>query len=293
MPTAERGLTAIAIKRGGELLLFDCGEGTQRQMVHAGLSIMKIDSVFITHFHGDHFLGLPGLVQTMSLMDRERELKIYGPSSTEEKVRTLLQIPHFTLKFDVKIHDIDPGDEIRRDGHRIKTCETNHATHPGIAYALAEDERPGKFYPERAKELGIEPGPNFSRLQNGESIKLSDGSVVKPEQVMGPPRPGRKVVYADDTRPSRQIIQISKGADLLIHDGTFAGGLQETASEAGHSTVEEAAEIAKEAEVGRLVLTHVSPRHTDPSKLERQARKIFSNVSVAHDLMELEIKLKE
>ncbi|KXB02324.1 hypothetical protein AKJ45_00090 [candidate division MSBL1 archaeon SCGC-AAA261F19] len=291
MPTAERGLAAVAIKRHGELLLFDCGEGTQRQMVRAGLSIMKIDSVFITHFHGDHFLGVPGLVQTMSLLDREKELEIYGPEGIEEKIETLLRIPHFTLKFGVKIHDIDPDEEIRRSGYRIKTCKTDHAS-PGIAYALIEDERPGKFYPKKAKGFGIEPGPSYSRLQNGECIKLPDGKVVKPEQVMGPPRPGRKIVYADDTRPSKQIVQISQGADLLIHDGTFAGELQEIAAEAGHSTVEEAAKIAKEAGVRQLVLTHISPRHTNSSKLEKQAQGIFPDTVIAHDLMELEVKPK-
>lgn len=292
MPTEERGLTSIALRREGELLLFDAGEGTQRQMTQTEISPMKVDAIFVTHFHGDHFLGIPGLVQTMSLMDRERNLEFYGPPGTEEKISSLLQIPAYTLNFEIEVRDLSPGDEIRREGCRIEAAETDHST-PGIAYGLIEDQRPGKFYPEKAKELGLEPGPEYSRLQKGESIELSDGRVVEPDQVMGPPRPGRKVVYADDTRPSQEIVELAEDADVLIHDGTFAADLEDEAREGGHSTVQDAAEIAKEAEAEELFLTHASPRYSDLSELEEQAQEIFPNSTFAEDLMEVEVELKE
>ena len=291
MPTAERGLAAIALRREGELLLFDCGEGTQRQMVRAGISPLKLDAIFLTHFHGDHFLGLPGLVQTMSLMDRERKLEIYGPRGTETRVGALLRIPLYTLKFEVELRDLEPGQELRRRGYSIYTCELDHNV-PGIAYALVEDERPGKFNPEKAQKLGVEPGPAFSELQAGKEVEVPGGKVVKPEQVMGPPRPGRKVVYADDTRPSGPIIELAKGADVLIHDCTLSDDLEEKALESGHSTPKLAAEVAKRAGVRKLVLVHVSPRYSNASELLEQAKKVFPNSVIAHDLMELEIKLR-
>ncbi len=292
MPTAERGLAAIAIKRGGELLLFDCGEGTQRQMVRAGISPLKLDAVFLTHFHGDHFLGLPGLVQTMSLMDRERKLEIYGPSGTETRVGALLRIPLYTLRFEVDVQELKPGQELRRRGYSIRTCELDHNV-PGIAYALIEDQRPGRFDPEKAQELGVKPGPDFSRLQAGEEVKVSGGKVVKPEQVMGPPRLGRKIVYADDTRPSERVVELARDADVLIHDCTLSDDLEERALESGHSTPKLAAEIAKKASVRKLILVHMSPRYPNTSELLGQAKKVFSNSIVAHDLMELEVKLRE
>lgn len=291
-PTKERNPTSIAVRRQGEMLLFDCSEGTQRQMTHTKISPMKVGSIFLTHFHGDHFLGIPGLVQTMSLMDREEELEIFGPPRTEEKISKLLEIPVFGLKFDIKILDISPGESVRRDGYKIKTAETDHSA-PGIAYGIVEDRRPGKFHPEKAQELGLEPGPLYSRLQQGEEIELSDGTVVEPSQVMGPPRSGRKIVYSGDTRPSEEIVKLAEDADLLIHDGTFSSDLEDEADVGGHSTVEEAAEVAKRAGVQKLVLTHVSPRHTDLSKLEEEAKEIFPNSVFAEDFMELEIELED
>ncbi len=290
-PTKERNPTSIAVRRQGEVLLFDCAEGTQRQMTHTNISPMKVGTIFLTHFHGDHFLGIPGLVQTMSLMDREEELEIFGPPGTEEKISKLLEIPVFGLKFDIKIQDIPLGETVRRSGYEIKTAEIDHSA-PGIAYAIVEDERPGKFYPEKAKELGLQPGPDYSRLQQGEEIELPDGSIVKPSQVMGPPRPGRKIVYSGDTRPSEDIVKLAEDADLLIHDGTFSAELEDEADKGGHSTVKEAAEIAKKASVERLVLTHVSPRHTDISKLEEEAEEVFPNSVFAEDFLELEVELK-
>ncbi|MDI6884686.1 MAG: ribonuclease Z [Hadesarchaea archaeon] len=291
IPTPQRGLPAIALKRDRELLLFDCAEGTQRQMALAGLSPMRIRAIFITHLHGDHFLGLAGLVQTLSLMDRKERLDVYCPAGMKGRIESYLGIPYFTLTFEVKVHEFKPGDELRHEDHRIKTCEVDHPV-PALAYALIEDPRPGEFYPEKAIELGVKPGPDFSHLKAGQSVKLRDGRVVKPEQVMGSSRPGRKVVYAGDTRPCESIVELARDADVLIHDCTLADELADKAAETAHSTPSEAAEIAKQANVKQLVLIHVSPRYEDDSILLKQAKQVFQNVVVAKDLMEIEVKLQ-
>jgi ribonuclease Z len=291
IPTPQRGLPAIALKRDRELLLFDCAEGAQRQMALAGLSPMKVKAIFITHLHGDHFLGLAGLVQTLSLMDRKERLDVYCPEGMKGRIESYLGIPFFTLTFEVKVHELKSGDELKCEGYCIKTSEVDHPV-PALAYALIEDERPGEFYPEKAIELGVKPGPDFSRLKAGQSVKLRDGRVVKPEQVVGPSRPGRKVVYAGDTRPCESVVELARGADVLIHDCTLADELAERAAETGHSTPAEAAEIAKQANVKQLVLIHVSPRYEDDSILLKQAKQIFQNVVVAKDLMEIEVKLQ-
>lgn len=293
IPTIKRGLPAIALKRDRELLLFDCAEATQRQMAHAHLSPMRLDAIFITHLHGDHFLGLAGLVQTMSLMGRTRPLEVYCPMGERERLEAYLQIPHYTLTFDVEVRELEPGAEVRRKGYRILTSDVDHPV-PALAYALVEDERPGRFNPEKARELGVEPGPDFSRLKAGRPIKLRDGRTVKPEQVVGPPRPGRKVVYVGDTRPSEHIIELTNGADVLIHDSTLADELAEKAADSSHSTPSEAAEVAKCAGAKQLVLIHISPRYEeDDSALLEQAKRIFPNTVVARDLMELEIPLQK
>ena len=292
IPTPKRGLPAIALKRERELMLFDAAEGAQRQMTLAKLSPLKLDTIFITHLHGDHFLGLAGLVQTMSLQDRTKKLEVFCPRGESERVENYLRIPHYTLTFEVEVHELKPGDELRREGYSILTSEVDHSV-PSIAYALVEDERPGKFYPEKAIALGVKPGPDFSSLKKGESIKLRDGSVVKPEQVMGPTRPGRKIVYAGDTRPCDHVVELSRDADVLIHDCTLDDELADKAAESAHSTPSEAAEVAKRAKVKQLVLLHVSPRYKSEAVLLKQAKKVFPNTIVARDLMELEVKLKE
>ncbi|MDI6643342.1 MAG: ribonuclease Z [Candidatus Hodarchaeaceae archaeon] len=293
IPTVKRGLPAIALKRGRELLLFDVAEGTQRQMALAHLSPMKLDAIFITHLHGDHFLGLAGLAQTLSLMNRTRPLEIYCPAGERERIESYLRVPIYTLTFDIQVRELRPGDDLRREGYRILTSDVDHPV-PSLAYALVEDERPGHLDPGRAAALGIEPGPDFSRLKAGQSVKLRDGRVVRPEDVIGPPRPGRKIVYAGDTRPSEHIIELARDADVLIHDCTLADELAEKAAESAHSTPSEAAEVAKQANVRQLVLIHVSPRYEDDdSVLLEQAKKIFPNTVMARDLMELEVTLQE
>ncbi|MDH5780874.1 MAG: ribonuclease Z, partial [Candidatus Bathyarchaeota archaeon] len=221
IPTLQRGLPAIAIRRKGELILFDCGEGTQRQMIQAGVGFHRKTKVFITHMHGDHMLGLPGLFQTMSLLDRERKLEIYGPPGIKVFVEAIRQTVQFTLIFPIEVSEIiTAGLVCEEKEYEVHACWADHVI-PGLAYALVEKSRPGRFYPEKAKALGVPEGPLWSRLQRGSAVKLPSRGVVKPEDVMGPLRPARKIAYTGDTRPSRSLVKLAETADLLIHDATF------------------------------------------------------------------------
>ena len=291
-PTVKRNVSAIAIKRGGEILLFDCGEGTQRQIQRSSLSYMQIKSIFITHFHGDHFLGLPGLIQTMQLNDRKESLAIYGPKGTSRIVETIKNLGYFKPAYEITGHDVDEGDEIRFEGYSVKPFRVRHNV-PALGYVLEEDMRPGRFNKKRALELGIPEGPLFGKLQRGESIKLRDGRVITPDMVLGPPRPGRKIVYSGDTRPCENVTKFAENADLLIHDSTFLSDLEDVATEYGHSTARQAAEIARKAKVKKLVLTHISPRYMRDSDIEREAKEIFENSMVAKDFMKLEVRLQK
>lgn len=291
-PTVKRNVSAIAVKRGGEILLFDCGEGTQRQIQRSGLSYMQIKSIFISHFHGDHFLGLPGLIQTMQLNDRKEPLTIYGPKGISRIVEIVKNLGYFRPSYEIVGKDVDEGDEIRFDGYSVRPFRVEHNV-PALGYVLEEDMRPGKFNKKKALELGIPEGPLFGRLQRGESIKLKDGRVITPDMVLGPPRPGRKVVYTGDTKPCNKVVEFARNADLLIHDATFLSDLEDVAIEYGHSTARQAAEIAKEANVDRLVLTHISPRYFDDRAIEEEAKNIFENSIVARDFLKLEVKLRK
>jgi ribonuclease Z len=292
VPTKARGMPSIAIQREGDLILLDAGEGTQRQMISARLSPLRVSSIFITHLHGDHFLGLAGLVQTMSLFSREAPLTIYCPRGERERLMAHIFSPRYNLTFDLCVRELSDGEEVRMSGYRVVAREADHNV-PSLAYAMVEDDRPGKLDPERASALGIRPGPDFSRLKAGESIRLPDGRVINPEEVVGPPRRGRKVVYTGDTRPSERLLPLAKGADVLIHDCTLADELADRARESYHSTPSEAADFARRAGVRLLVLFHISPRHEDASQLLEQARKIFPNTVIAEDLREVEVPYPE
>jgi len=291
-PTVKRNVTSIAIKRGGEIILMDCGEGTQRQIQRSGLSYMQIKSIFISHFHGDHFLGLPGLIQTMQLNDREEPLRIYGPRGTEEIVEELKNLGHFKPSYEIEGIDLDEGDEVRFDGYSVKPFRVKHNV-PTLGFVLEEDQRPGRFNKSKALELGIPEGPLFGKLQRGESVRLKDGRIITPDMVLGPPRPGRKIVYSGDTRPCDKVIEYAKDADILIHDSTFLSDLEDLAREYAHSTARQAAEIASKANVDKLILTHISPRYVDDKEFEREAREIFDNSLVARDFMKIEVRLKK
>jgi len=291
IPTSQRSLPAIVIQRKDELIFFDCGEGVQRQMIKAGVGFHRKTKIFITHMHGDHVLGLPGLFQTMSLLDRKRKLEIYGPTGIEAFVEAIKQTVQFTFTFPIEVFEIkSAGTVCEEKEYEVHTIWADHGV-PSLAYALVEKPRPGKFYPDRAKSLGVQEGPMWSKLQHGLTLKLSNGRIVKPEEVMGPPRPGRKIAYTGDTKPSKGLTQFAENADLLIHDATFDDELLERAREDGHSTPSQAAETAREARAKWLVLTHISARYKDTSPLLEQARKVFSRVDVAEDFMKIDFPL--
>ena len=293
IPTPQRSLPAIAVRRKGELILFDCGEGTQRQMMHAGVGFHRKTKVFITHMHGDHVLGLPGLFQTMSLLDRKRKLEIYGPPGIEAFVEAVRRTVQFNLTFPIEVSEIrDAGLACEEKEYEVHATWADHII-PGLAYALVEKPRPGRFYPEKAKALGVPEGPLWSRLQRNSVVELPSGRVVKPREVMGPPRPGRKIVYTGDTRPSKSLVKLAENADLLIHDATFDDELSEKACEDGHSTASQAAETAKKAGAKRLVLVHVSARYREPHLLLEQARKTFPHVDAAKDFMKIDLPLSD
>jgi ribonuclease Z len=288
-PTIGRNLSGLAVRREGELLLFDCGEGTQRQMIRFGTGF-DLAAIFFTHFHADHYLGAIGFLRTLSMQGREAPLDLYGP----RPARRILDVMLFTgtdrLSFDVRIHELVPGETFRRDGAVVRSFPTEHRI-PSAGYALVEDERPGRFHPERALALGVPPGPLFGRLQRGEPVTVGE-RVVRPDEVVEPPRRGRRLVVTGDTRPCAATVEAARGADLLVHDSTFGDAEQARADETMHSTAREAARVAREAGCARLVLTHLSTRYDhEPETLAAQARQEFPAVSVAHDGLVLEVPL--
>ncbi len=271
----------MALRYFNETLLFDCGEGTQRQLIRSGTSYMKINNIFITHYHGDHFLGLPGLLQTMTLSERSEPLHLYGPRGIKEITDAILEICRSGLSFDVIPKEIKTGPLLSTDIYRVDAVQVDHSAR---TYGLVFEEVKGReFQLERALALGLKPGPIFSRLKRGEEVEV-EGRVIRPDQVLGPAKKCKKVVYTSDTRPCQSIIKASKDA-FLIHDSTYDDSLREQAVEATHSTCVEAAEVAKKGGAKRLYLTHLSPRYKDPSILLEQARKVFSDTEVARDFL--------
>lgn len=291
-PTVKRNVTSIALKRGSEVLLFDCGEGTQRQFQKSKLSHMQISKIFITHFHGDHFLGLPGLIQTMQLNDRDKPLHVYGPNDMKKLLQQLLSLGYFKPGYKIVSHEVVDGDILDFDDYVVNVLRVKHGI-PAVAYCLEEKIRPGKFDKPKALKLGVPEGPLFSRLQRGKTITLKDGREITPDMVLGSPRKGRKIVISGDTKPCDKMVEFSKDADVLIHDATFDSSLENIAGEYGHATAFQAAEIAKKADVDKLFLTHISPRYLDKSVLEDDARKAFKNSFVATDFQDIEVKLKK
>ena len=291
LPTRNRNPSAIMVNREGELLLFDCGEGTQQQMMRARTGMMSLSSIFVSHFHADHFLGIPGLIQTMSFMGRTEPLLIYGPEGTREFTELFKAFGFFNFKYEIYGIQLKPGDILERNGYVIRALKTEHSI-PSLGYALIENPRPGRFNREKAVELGIPPGPLFAELQKGNSLEV-DGKLVKPEDVMGPMRPGRTVVYSGDTRPCESILEASRNADLLIHDCSFSDEMADWAEESGHSTAGEVAALAKEARVRKLILTHISSRYTDDvDPILNDSKKILENAIEAEDLMEIEVPFR-
>jgi ribonuclease Z len=283
IPTQSRALPSIALKWGGDLLLFDCGEGTQRQMLIAGVGFAKTMRIFFSHMHGDHVLGLPGLLMTMGLMGRREALSLYGPPGLSKFIESILPSIRQGLAFDVIISEIEGAGEVCRG--RDYAVRTESAEHNGKsqAYAFVEDTRRGRFDAEKALSMGIEEGTERSDIIAGRELKLGDGTIVRPSDLIGPPKPGVKVVYTGDTRYCERIVGLSECADILIHDSTFDESLSGDAAETYHSTCVDAARVAYEAKVKKLLLFHISARYQDPSMLIEQAKKRFPAVEIAED----------
>lgn len=287
-PTVTRNVSSIAVQREGRLFLFDCGEGTQRQMMRFGVGFSVTD-IFVTHLHADHYLGLTGLLRTMSLQGRVDDLAVWGPPGSYEVLDTVITLGGERLTFPTHLRELPAGESLVLDGYRIAAYEADH-TREAVGYALIEEARPGRFDVRTAKRLGVPEGPLFGMLHNGEPVELPDGRVIRPDEVVGPPRPGRKVVYTGDTRPSSATIEVARGVDLLVHEATFDEEERDRARDTAHSTARQAAEVAAAAGVRRLILTHLSARYSEhPRRLLAEARQVFPECVVAKDGLSVEI----
>ena len=284
IPTARRGLPALLVRRGADRILFDCGEGTQRQLV-SSVGLTELTEVFLTHFHADHWLGLPGMLKTFDVRGRERPLTIYGPP----RLGTLLPLALRAagrVRFELNLVELAAGDVLERDGYRIAPVDVAHRV-PALGYVLFEDERPGEFDPAAAVRLGLKPGPEFGRVQRGETIRG-----VGPDHVLGPSRRGRKLVISGDTMPCEALRIAAHEADVLVHEATFAEQERERAAQTGHSTAAQAATVARNAKVLMLALTHVSTRHPI-GLLREEARAIFAQAVLPRDFDTIEIPFPE
>lgn len=291
-PTVERNVSSVALVREGETLLFDCGEGTQRQMMRHGASFALAD-IFFTHFHADHVIGVIGLLRTLALQGRTEPMRLWGPTGAERMLRRAVTFGFDRIAFPVEINEFEPGARIPRDGYEIVAYPVSHGPARAVGYAVVEEERKGRFDPEEARRLGVPEGPLWGQLHRGATVTLPDGTTVSPETIVGAPRPGRRVVITGDTRPCDTTIEMAQGADLLVHEATFGEDEAERARETGHSTAREAAEVAKAAGVRGLVLTHFSARYSrDPSELEREAKAVFREVVIAKDGLELDVPFR-
>ena len=289
IPTSQRAHSAIALRYEGEVILWDCGEGVQRQLIKSGISYMRISRVFITHLHGDHFLGLPGLIQTMSFSGREAPLEIYGPPGIKKLVQRMLKLGYFDLSFEIEVAELRAGFRLEKEKYVISALPVEHGL---PAFALVFEEKKGRrFMREKAEALGIPPGPLYKKLQRGEKVEFGC-RVISPEEVLGEQKKGFRVVYSGDTRPTQGVELACRDA-LLIHDSTFDHELLDNAKERLHSTCVEAALLAKRGGALMLYLTHISPRYKNVKILKKQAREVFPESYVAEDFASVDMqKLK-
>ena len=288
VPSARRSTASLLVARGGERLLFDCGEGTQRQMQRS-LGLVQVDEIYFTHFHADHFLGLPGLLKTYDLTERERPLTIYGPRGLRDLIQSLGRVIG-RVGYKLDLVELEPGEAVHRDGAEMRAFPVEHSVR-AHGYALVEEERPGRFDPEAAKRLGVEEGPAFAALQRGETVEGSAGP-VRPGDVMGESRAGRTVVITGDTAPCHATVEAARGAELLVHDASFAEEEAQRAADTGHSTVGQAAAVAREAEAKMLALVHISSRYHVGKVLE-EAREVFKPSVAPKDFDLIEIPFPE
>jgi ribonuclease Z len=288
MPTVQRAPAGLLIRRGGDRLLFDCGEGTQRQLLRS-VGLPDVERVFLTHFHADHVLGLPGMMKTFALRGREVPLHIYGPRGLTAMMSDLRRI-YGKLSYEVELVELGAGGAVELDGCRVGAYKTVHGTE-SLGYALVEDDRPGRFDADRARALGVEEGPQFGVLQRGSAVQAGERT-VEPGDVLGQPRPGRKVVISGDTMPCEATALVAAGAELLVHESTFLDEEEERAAQTGHSTARQAAAIGRDADVGMLALTHLSPRYFAPA-VEEEARSVFERAVVPRDFDVVEVPYRE
>jgi ribonuclease Z len=285
VPSPQRGLPAVLIRRGGDRILFDCGEGTQRQLVRS-VGLTDVDSVFITHFHADHWLGLPGMLKSFALRERDQPLRVYGPRGLKELMGAM-RIVYGRMPYELSFIELQPAETVERDGYAITAIPVRHRGDACFGYALVEQPRPGHLDARLAEELGVMPGPDFGRLQRGETI-----NGVAPEQVMGSMREGRKIVLSGDTAPSEALAIAAHQADLLVHEATFAEEESERARQTAHSTARQAAQLASDAQVRLLALTHLSNRYAG-RELRAEARELFANTEVPRDFDTIEVPFPE
>lgn len=282
VPTTKRNTVSIALRPGPEVLLFDCGEGTQRQLMASSVSFMRISRIFISHHHGDHFLGLPGLIQSMNFYGRMFPLEIYGPEGTSDLVGKILDMGVFDRQYEVTGHDLRPGDKVEGEGHHVQAFRAAH-TVPSLGYVYQEHDRPGRFDRDRALALGVREGPDFSLLVNGGTVRAGEVTVT-PDMVLGPSRKGLRFVYSGDTAPCPEILAACQGADVLVHEATVTSDLELKAREFGHSTAKDAATLARDTGVGVLYLVHISGRYEDAGPLLTEAVGIFPRTTIPNDL---------
>lgn len=290
VPSAARGTSATLVSRGGRRWLVDCGEGTQRQLLRSGVGLADVDVVLLTHLHGDHFLGLPGMFKTFALRGREEPLLLVGPAGLDQLMVTLQPLIG-RLPFHLEVQESGPGEVLRDDDAVIRAFHTDHGVR-SLGYALVEDDRPGAFDVDAARALGVPDGPSFGVLQRGGEVTLDSGAVVRPDQVMGEARAGRVVVFSGDTRPCESTEDAARGADLLIHEATFCDEDSARALETRHTTALEAGALAARAGVRMLALTHVSTR-VQPREVRREAEREFPGVIVPRDFDQVEIPFRE
>jgi len=289
-PTVGRNVSALAVQREGDLFLFDCGEGTQRQMMRYATGF-GVQAIFLSHVHADHLLGIPGLLRTMALQGRTDPMTLYGPIGSTRALKSVTALGSERVKFPVELVECGPGEGLRARGFGVVAFDVDHGT-AAVGWALVEDARPGRFNVERARELGVPEGPLFGRLHRGEDVEVG-GRLVSAAELVGAPRPGRKVVYSGDTRPCASTVRSAEGADVLVHEATFGEEEKDRARETFHSTAAEAARVARDAGAERLVLTHLSARYSDDSRpLEDEAEAIFPGARVARDGLVIELPVR-
>lgn len=290
MPTAQRAPAALLVRRGGDRLLFDCAEGTQRQLLRSSVGLVDLPEIFLTHFHADHVLGLPGMLKTFSLRGRELPMEIYGPRGLGDLMSSLKRVVG-KLSYELRLIELEPGDVLERDGFRLAAFAVAHGV-TALGWSLIEATRPGRFDVAVADALGVPNGPERGRLQHGGAVTLADGTTIAPEQVLGPARPGRKLAITGDTAPSETIVEAAWGAELLITEATFSEEEAERAGETMHQTAAQAADVAKRANVRLLALTHLSNRYFGP-EIAREARELFPETVVPRDFDVVEVPFEE